>query len=521
MPDPTTLLDYATQRRDALKTDLAKASKASTAANDAYNTAQKAQEGANALFAASERRAAEIRKLLTVIPMPADGEALLDELRQKIVAMRHQQAAILDAEQTQAETKATADRAAADLARLSATLAAAEAAVVDAKTDGAAVAQWKAAVALPPLTTLKADAGAALTAPIHVAAEARVAAEIPAELLTRARARGGLEAAHSASGPVAAALELLAKAIEKNAGPAGTVAKQEAASDDAEAALRDYAINALDRYIRALGLLATVADTSDSPLTPAQLAAINDPAIVGPGKAAAAKEQDRDEALDKERAARDALDRAIVAAQGADVDADPSTNAGVMTAQAAYDLAKKALTDAEAAYPDEPAPAKVKARDEARAAEQAAQAALDQAIAQAKVAHPAADPLVDAVVVAAKNKHDQAKIALAAAEAAVPPSARAPLDAWEATVPDTAWRRVAALAEADRVLNGLKAIDPTTLGPAADTAEGALVKALLAAAKADRTVRVLDAEVARLLVDDAFLQASAPRRIFAAIRGDR
>src|SRR5713226_2336084 len=94
----TTIFDYSKTRRNG-------ASQAVAAAQQQLSDAQKAVSGAadqlaakTALLVSLDKSAADIRRKLSVIPTPADGETLLAALEQITIRQRAAQSAIVDIE---------------------------------------------------------------------------------------------------------------------------------------------------------------------------------------------------------------------------------------------------------------------------------------------------------------------------------------------------------------------------------------------------------------------------------------
>jgi hypothetical protein len=314
-------------------------------------------------------------------------------------------------------------------------------------------------LAQAPLSTLVADATAALAAKPWTDAKARIEADIPQELRDCAAERAKVE------------WKRLANDTQQAAGTAKLVGDQLAEVDKrrrlfdaADAAFRDYVVNAGGRFDQALAIAARVADPKQNPLTAAETASIH--SRKPDGSTDAALQTKRNDAA----AARTAL-----AAAQIDVDAK----------QTDLDLARlEAL-----------------AKD------------LD------------ANPEADAAVIAAKDalgavdKPDTPLAKLNDAQNKFTTDLHTALTDWETAVPDTAWRNLADFEEAKRLLAALKS-DPAPLVTAMDTAEADLVTALLAAEKAERTVDLLERKALEAASKARFASGSLPRRMLGALRGD-
>src|SRR2546423_9696523 len=119
-----TLLDYAKAEQAALKKSRDDARAASLKAEADYAAARAKLGKATDDYAALERDAARIRKELADVETPADGEALLAQLSDTIVALRAKNADILSAEEDAALAKASSEKAGSDLKSAESLLAA-------------------------------------------------------------------------------------------------------------------------------------------------------------------------------------------------------------------------------------------------------------------------------------------------------------------------------------------------------------------------------------------------------------
>jgi hypothetical protein len=148
------------------------------------------------------------------------------------------------------------------------------------------------------------------------------------------------------------------------------------------------------------------------------------------------------------------------------------------------------------------------------------QAALDQAIRQAIAANVDADPNVDPGVVAATTDRNTAQTALNTAQAAYTPTIETEARDWEVTVPDATWQLLRDFERAKALLAALQSPTPAALAGAMDSAENALVTALIAADKSVRTLDALTTASAKQAAMAAYESAAADGRQFSAVRGD-
>ena len=513
MADPTTILDYAKQRRDNAK--LAVAAAQQRLAQSQSSGAAKSDELAKATGAFTDlsRQADEIRKKLAAVPTPADGDALLDALEQLIIRLRAQHSVILKVQVALDSARTGVESAQLLLSADSARLAAAESQVQEANQSSKRRDKLKAALIAPPLSTISADAAAALTKTPFTDATTRIKADIPAKLLTRAEERLAAEAARIAkavAGSQAAEDAALAER-DKNGGADGQAESQWSAFSRAEGAAQDFVGAAQSRFEGAQAALALVADAKRSPLTPEQAARINDATLKAARETAIDSEKARDDKLRDLLSAGDALEAEILKARADNKNPDD--------VQAVQD-AKAALNAAEAAFKtvDDAWRAKEKDRDAALADVEAKQIALAKAIQAAITAkkNPDADPNV----IAAKTALTNAQGALKTAEDAYRQSDHGILHAWEAAVPDTTWQLLANYEEARRTLDALKVSNPAKLVDDLETAEEEYVKARLKADASANVMEHLGAERTLRAGRQRSALQNESHRLFSALRGD-
>ncbi len=457
---PTELTAYADDQAKRLGQAKKDAQAALTDAQSGYAQARAATMETGGKIAALESEIARTRAKLAAIVTPADGEPLLDELAQKTAELHSRQAEALDAEEDLRINEAAVQRANAEVARITAALAGAEAAL------GEATEQEKRRDALfgrideEPLKGLAGPTGAAhgaLENPPYKTAKARVEAEIPDALRKlAAKRRENEEKAHKLRREFTdLTLAKLGDELDAHGGAAGKAEKKRGDFERAQEDLRDFVVRGKERFDHAQGILAIAADPERDPLTDAQkdeIAAADDQDLQDDRDEAAAK------ALDVETKRGDVLDaaikydRAALAARAKDVDAKVEDDADVKTAK---------------------------------------------------------DELKDA-----NDKLETAKTAYT-------PVMRELVDEWEAAVPDSAWRRLDNFLKAEAMLKGLEGTDKNGLRTKYQAAEGALGDALAEGAKRARTTTALEAERARSTAFVDFHTTASDRLLFSALRGDK
>jgi hypothetical protein len=345
MAVPTTLVEVAAQAEEhalAAETDQRQELARLQAG---FATADAERAALAATLADLGAQAAEIRRRLPEQPMPADGTALIEQLEQLMIQVRAAHAGLLGAELAADETRRRLEAGEQQLA------AAAAAAQQDAAAHGAEQAAAerriadRTALTVAPLDELQARATAALAAGAEplTAARARLATDVPAELLARARARRGARRQQ-----LERVRTLAEDAAAIAAGERGDTAAKRLVFARADAALHAYATAAQGELQRALDLLEGI--VAAPPPTPAEANRIADKTIVKNGKDAVTAEADRDTAADTLAAAEAALEAAELNARAADIDADVSKDAAVKKATKDRDAAAATLAPLETAY---------------------------------------------------------------------------------------------------------------------------------------------------------------------------
>lgn len=350
MATPTTVLEFATNRRDRDLAAKTSAQATLTASQTALTAARATLVTTTADLTAKEKAVAAKRLEVANADTPAEGAALLAELTALVAEYRALQSQAGDARDAAGNAEADATAAASELARLTAQLAAAEAGLVAATADGARREAWKAAATAPPLDTLAADATAALAGEPYTTATDLVTDALPPKLLAAAKAGFDEEAARAArlEASQAAAEELLMNELETNDGAHGLVQRRGMELARAERALRDWTDQGSTRLDRALSLLESVV-AGGALLNAAESDRVHELDVAAGQDAAdlrVALESARQAAFDAQLALDEATHTAL-AVHPAD---DPATDAGVIAAQAASDAATTALTDATSDY---------------------------------------------------------------------------------------------------------------------------------------------------------------------------
>lgn len=257
-----TLFQYWTDEATRLGTRLASVSaqlaalRGTPAVKGPLDQARDSQLAAGKALTAQQKALDDARRALSGIPMPADGDPLLDAMETALIGVADARADLARHDRAVQQLSAEAVRLEAQQTALQAAKAAAEAAAKQAKVDADLRQTWVDALTTGALKNLKAQATTALAA--ETAARKHVEGEFPAgasdatDLLKRAKARRDL------------VLDSLAKAVDVEA--AAHVATD---LDKAQAAF-DAAVDAVRRAFGAAPRLA--ADTA----TLARLAALPD-----------------------------------------------------------------------------------------------------------------------------------------------------------------------------------------------------------------------------------------------------
>jgi hypothetical protein len=349
MPTPTTVLQFATQERDAQQALHHRATTELASADALLTQVSRTLSADAAGYALLERDIANRRALLATTAVPADANALVAELTALVIEQRALQAKLLDGEAAVAAERARVAVATAATQRAAGRLAAAEAALAREQTAAERRLEWQAALGQPPLNTLPAAAAAAI-GDARFAAAQTVVGELPVRIGETAVSRYDLHAARlaAARAAVETAEDLLAGEYGANGGGDGMVEQRRIEFARAVGRLRDFATRAADRFALALALLDRTA--AEPLLSAAEQARITATDLATDGAAAATLGITRDTAqrtLDQQRAF---LEDVTLAEQVAQPDADVSTVTAVSDAQDDVDAATTARDTAETAF---------------------------------------------------------------------------------------------------------------------------------------------------------------------------
>ncbi|MDX1997425.1 MAG: hypothetical protein SF066_06870 [Thermoanaerobaculia bacterium] len=363
---------------------VAKLTTAKTAAATAFAASQLALTGARAGLAtattaltALTRELGLRRKALSEPNLtPAELAARVAALRAKLVLFRAGQATVLEREKAVALAERTLADQQAEVDRLAAAHAAAQAKLAAA---GARAKRWAAAsdaLGKEPLSLLKTRATNATKPadPRWSAAKARIEAEVPKELRERAAERW-LATFADQDARAAALAEITGLVTTARIPETGGTPGAEAGLVAAEGQLFGYVQRAQGRFETAVAALQGI--PKSPPLTAAELAAVTESTRVTKGKAAVLLEKARDDKaaqLAAKRTARETAKRTTLAAD-IDVDLTPilatlngevaTLEGELTTANAALAAVAADLEDWEATVP-ESAWANLRAFEEAR-----------------------------------------------------------------------------------------------------------------------------------------------------------
>ncbi|MEV5967201.1 hypothetical protein AB0L70_35860 [Kribbella sp. NPDC051952] len=312
-----------------------------------------AQHLAQATLDDADARAGEgeLRAKLAGVPSPDAADPVVVDLRKNLIVQAGARVELRAATERAGVARAEIARTAGALAAADTACRAAGSTVTAATARQQRLTDLKAALAAAPLTGVPADAAALRAGPVHAAAADRVAALLPAALLSRSTERHA-EAAQPYTEAQARVTHAEAKAAAQASGSGGPEAALVVAAvtlEAAEARARAYAGTAPDRLARASALLTALATLPD--LDSATAASI-DQAARADAVTAAGQEKDLAEAY----AAWAVLDRAVndarLDALADDPDRDPAGVQAVIDAIAARDdpAVTDPLDDARTAY---------------------------------------------------------------------------------------------------------------------------------------------------------------------------
>jgi hypothetical protein len=457
---PMTLLNYATNERDAY--------------SEARGIAQTALTSGQAELAAAQKRlgddvtAAKVKETeiqgkrteLANTTVPSEAGRLVNEITQLVIERRQLQQKVLDDQSAVDQAGAALAFAQQSLEGSRVRLAEAEAILSATAAETTRRDSRKAALAQPPLDALTGNAGTAavlLGSALYTQASDRFGATVvPPKLLESAKLRYELSSQRVAASRRAVddAMDQLSALAAADGGLNSTAQSKAHAFQRAERRFADYVVNGKQTFERAKAVIEKLADASNPVVTASE--------------------------------AGDALDAAKLVARNA-------------------------------------AEAKEKAVVEALAPVDEAQAALDAAILAARADDPNADAATidgDADVQAARTALSNAQAVLGPLAAAFSPAEKKTLASWQAVLPDRAWQALLDFLEATALLEALKATDPAALQAAMDAAEGEYGDALADVAESRRSNAFLVASIARLRALSEAATGAGPARNFSSLRGD-
>ena len=373
--------------------------------------------------------AAELDELISAIRqqmalvsnMPADINALAEELRTMLIDRRHNTAALADGGENVNQAKIIVAGHEADIVEVNKLLNAAEAELEKVELMGEHHSAWTASDLEDEITVVRDTSTALLTdsftpdpddeinpAEILATAKSRIESDIPEVLRDRARVRAGfitdkISGFQSVKDFTSTSLH---SHIASMTGSSGLLKQRKAEYEIAENHLKHYALTSLDQYERAVNMLISIADSKE--LTPA--------------------ESD------------------VIAAMALAVDSDAVTTEAALHA--------------------------------ARAAAAAKKIELEQADIAARIVDINSDPTSDADVQARQSELDTLESELAAAESAHTEAFELELDLWEAVIPNFIWANLQLYDTALALLSGLSSSDGGALTTAFTDAEALLVSTI-------------------------------------------
>jgi hypothetical protein len=351
-----TLLSVAQEELAKAQAEQTRATSDLTAAQTDLATAQQDLAAATTALVGFEDAAASIQRQIAQTTIAADGQQLFDDLDANTTQARSRQVAIVDGQERVAYATSRTGRAQDELQQAAAAAAASQAAITVTTKQDADHATWTTAATTPPLSSLPGQSDVTVAGPAKSAADAATArldggsgGDVPHDLFVQAQARRQLRidrlTAIAASVVAAEDGEAAAAAA---AGYAGAATQAQLSFTRSEAALRDFALTAQERYNRALGLLAGV--TGGTPLNSVEEARIATLFQAATTANSFNLQQARDTAQATLDQGEDAVDAAVLAALTADPTKDPSTDAGVQAANAALPAWQLDVTNDETAY---------------------------------------------------------------------------------------------------------------------------------------------------------------------------
>ncbi|HYU57926.1 MAG TPA: hypothetical protein VEO00_07750 [Actinomycetota bacterium] len=408
-------------------------------------------------LAAQQAEESRLRQAIAAAAMPADADALVDQLEDNLKQQSVSSAALNDAIDQAATLERSRLRVAAELDAARATQAQAGADLAIASADDEVAERWRTAATGTAVGNAVAAAGSASTTALRTAARTRLQSLAGGSTL----------------------LDLFKRRFEE----------ARADSDERRA-----------KVVRAQGALDTVATKQDP---------VNGPVVVAGAGYAAAREVVR--AIAETTVQR--LDAALLALQTASALGNLTTDEQTrIDDRATHATAVTGTTSSVSAASDV-----LDARKDVRVAE----VAFDVAALAKEATDSTFDRDTDASVKTKRDAWNAAKAALSAAEGKVTPTRQQQLDDWEVAIPVGVSSAVVGFLRASAEVDAIKGLDPqgrvNDLNAAETTYAGALQDRTDAAEL--RMARAL--EVAVRLEAEAAVEPVADVREAAKVRGDR
>ncbi len=342
MSTPTTLIEYAAEELDRYEDRISQSREGREEARGEREAARTRLRGGIAEMADAQKEVDRLRSLLAKIPTPADGDALVEDLSEALVALRTATASTHGARHDLLEASLRYDRAQRDLNRAARRLAAAQKAMEEAESRLETRERWGALLDSPPLADVASTAEGLRTGSAYQEMAGALEERIPEGLRTSALRRRDLERARLDA----------AREIERF----GEDRRNEVAAPFDP--LQGPAAGPRTSYLRAWNTLSEHVNRSEETLSTAE-AFLKGPVPEIPAPQAERLEEletEGDEAASREKAVTEArielveketeLDKARIAAL-ADPEADPDD---VADAEAARDTARDAVEAAEGEF---------------------------------------------------------------------------------------------------------------------------------------------------------------------------
>ena len=305
----STLLDFATTALGSAKQDATSAQSTIAATQQAIASNQ-TQRDANAnAIARAQQDVTTARAALANAAMPADATAAAAQLQTALAELNTAQGQAVDLQAQLDELNGGLAVQIAALGAATTELNAAQTSYATAQQGDQAHQTWHAAIT-GALSSISGAAGDTESGTLFADAKQNAEAGFDPTLLAYVRLRESNE--QNRQQAIQSTLDDMQDDVDAkmkaDGGLAGAVAPLQTVYDRAEAAFRDAVTGAQDRFNRALGLLATVANGPQ--LTDAEQTAMTDATTVNAAKGAVANEEAVETTQDALTAAQAAVDRA-------------------------------------------------------------------------------------------------------------------------------------------------------------------------------------------------------------------